>query len=197
MPPPISAPNQSDEQSTHGPYEEFLHAVCLGLYDYLRKSGAQGFVLSLSGGADSSLCAILVAEMIKRATESLGVRAFMNNIGLANPRYENVAGLSKKEQVRVLTHHLLWCVYQESEHSTESTRQAAAALSDELGAHFLHWHIDESVAHYRKKSGRGTQKGTQLGGGQSGPSKHTSAQSGACLVVISQRDPFPAARHGQ
>ncbi|MFB6375065.1 MAG: nitrilase-related carbon-nitrogen hydrolase, partial [Bradymonadaceae bacterium] len=35
-------------------FEEFTRAVTLGLFDYLRKSGAQGFVVSLSGGADSS-----------------------------------------------------------------------------------------------------------------------------------------------
>ncbi len=32
----------------------------LALFDYLRKSRAQGFVVSLSGGADSSTVAVLV-----------------------------------------------------------------------------------------------------------------------------------------
>ena len=41
-------------------HEEFTRAVALGLCDYLRKSGAKGFVLSLSGGADSAACAALV-----------------------------------------------------------------------------------------------------------------------------------------
>ena len=40
--------------------EEFTRAVSLGLFDYLRKSRAQGFVVSLSGGADSSAIACLV-----------------------------------------------------------------------------------------------------------------------------------------
>jgi hypothetical protein len=38
----------------HDFYSEFSHAVSLSLFDYLRKSRAQGFVVSLSGGADSS-----------------------------------------------------------------------------------------------------------------------------------------------
>ncbi len=37
--------------------EEFARAVALGLFDYLRKSRSQGYVLSLSGGADSSAIA--------------------------------------------------------------------------------------------------------------------------------------------
>ena len=41
--------------------EEFARAVSLGLWDYLRKSRAQGYVVSLSGGADSAACTALVA----------------------------------------------------------------------------------------------------------------------------------------
>lgn len=41
--------------------EEFARAVALGLRDYQRKSRASGFVVSLSGGADSSACAVLSA----------------------------------------------------------------------------------------------------------------------------------------
>ncbi len=48
--------------------EEFTAAVILGLFDYLRKSHSKGFVLSLSGGADSSSCLILIAEMVKRSS---------------------------------------------------------------------------------------------------------------------------------
>ena len=46
--------------------EEFVKAVSLGLFDYMRKSRNRGFVLSLSGGADSSSNAILVAEIPRR-----------------------------------------------------------------------------------------------------------------------------------
>lgn len=41
-------------------FEEFGEAAALGLCDYLRKSNAKGYVLSLSGGADSAACAVLV-----------------------------------------------------------------------------------------------------------------------------------------
>ncbi|HEY6078061.1 MAG TPA: nitrilase-related carbon-nitrogen hydrolase, partial [Polyangiaceae bacterium] len=50
-----------------GPYvkeEELARALALGLFDYLRKSRSHGFVISLSGGADSSALAALCACMV-------------------------------------------------------------------------------------------------------------------------------------
>ena len=43
-----------------GKEEEFTRALSLYLFDYLRKSRANGYVVSLSGGVDSSVCAIAV-----------------------------------------------------------------------------------------------------------------------------------------
>src|SRR6185436_14045512 len=52
--------------------EEFARAVALCLWDYLRKSRAQGYVVSLSGGADSAACAVLVSIAIQLAFQELG-----------------------------------------------------------------------------------------------------------------------------
>jgi NAD+ synthase (glutamine-hydrolysing) len=43
--------------------EEIAHAPALWLWDYLRRSGARGFFLPLSGGADSAAVAAIVASM--------------------------------------------------------------------------------------------------------------------------------------
>ena len=51
--------------------EEFARALCLGLFDYLRKSRSRGFVVSLSGGADSSAICCLVAMMVQIAIAEL------------------------------------------------------------------------------------------------------------------------------
>lgn len=47
------------EHSPHLKEEEFARAVALGLFDYLRKSRSHGFIVSLSGGADSAAVATL------------------------------------------------------------------------------------------------------------------------------------------
>src|SRR5690606_36023726 len=57
-------------------FEEFARAVPLALFDYLRKSHARGFVVSLSGGADSSAIAVLVSLMVRRALGDLGGEGF-------------------------------------------------------------------------------------------------------------------------
>ena len=121
--------------------EELTQAVALGLFDYLRKSSARGFVLSLSGGADSSTCAIMVAEMIRRASMALGWEAF-NQVFDLDPQTADV---------RSATRQLLTCAYQGTVNSSENTLAAARHLADSLGAGFHSWRIDEEVASYTAK----------------------------------------------
>lgn len=120
--------------------EELTKAVTLGLFDYLRKSKAKGFVLSLSGGADSSICAVMVAEMVKRASDTLGWDRFCSSLGL--PKVEN-----KQEAIK----QLLACAYQASKNSSRETLHAARSLAESLGAVFHHWSIQEEVDTYSTK----------------------------------------------
>ncbi|MGC4022391.1 MAG: NAD(+) synthase [Cyclobacteriaceae bacterium] len=120
--------------------EEFARAATLALYDYLRKSKAKGFVLSLSGGADSSCCAILVSEMVKRAIKHLGVEEFCKSVSLP---------LLKSE--KEIVGQLLSCAYQGTKNSSESTFNAAEKLAQSIGATFYHWSIDDEVNSYESK----------------------------------------------
>ena len=43
--------------------EEIAQGPALWMWDYLRRSGARGFFLPLSGGSDSSSVAALIASM--------------------------------------------------------------------------------------------------------------------------------------
>ncbi|MDO4586916.1 MAG: NAD(+) synthase [Planctomycetia bacterium] len=58
-------------------FEEFAKSVALGLYGYLKKCRSNGFVLSLSGGADSASIAILIAFMIESGISELGMKTFL------------------------------------------------------------------------------------------------------------------------
>ena len=132
------------------PENEFLSAATLGLFDYLRKSRSRGFALSLSGGADSTCCAVLVAETIKRAVKALGTREFMRRIGREN-EWEEVKVLEREELYKVLTDKLLTCAYQATQNSSQETLQAAKCLTHEIGAEFHVWSVDEEVASYSGK----------------------------------------------
>jgi NAD+ synthase (glutamine-hydrolysing) len=114
--------------------EEMVRAASLGLYDYLRKSKAKGFVLSLSGGADSSLCAVLVSEMARRAISENGIEKFQHQLLLSE--IKNSAEAIKQ---------LLACAYQGTRNSSETTLTAAKELANSIGATFHQWNVDDEV----------------------------------------------------
>jgi NAD+ synthase (glutamine-hydrolysing) len=123
--------------------EELAQAVALALYDYLRKSGAKGYALSLSGGADSSLCAVLVAEMVKRASAELGWKKFCGTLSLNE---SEINGNWRKAVNKILT-----CAYQGTKNSSSATLHAAESLATSIGAEFHNWTIDEEIQSYTGK----------------------------------------------
>ncbi|MEQ9289712.1 MAG: nitrilase-related carbon-nitrogen hydrolase [Cyclobacteriaceae bacterium] len=126
----------------NGRLAEFTKAASLGLYDYLRKSRTKGFTLSLSGGADSSSIAVLVAEMVRNGVEQLGEYDFLQNLNLApvESPIEN-----RNERNRQIVSLLLTTAYQGTKNSSEDTFNSAKSLAESIGAIFHHWNIDEVV----------------------------------------------------
>jgi len=128
----------------------FTQAVTLALFDYLRKSRSKGFVISLSGGADSSTCAILVAEMIKRGIEELGATDFLRKANRED-LIEEIKKVESHSAVRFITSKMLICAYQGTRNSSKETLQSAKMLAEECGAVFHHWLIDDEVSSYTAK----------------------------------------------
>ncbi|MFK7953007.1 MAG: NAD(+) synthase [Ekhidna sp.] len=121
--------------------EEFSHAAGLALFDYLRKSKSKGFVLSLSGGADSSSIATLVHFSIKSALEQLGKTELERKIGF------KLHGDTVKEFIS----ELLTTAYQGTVNSSKDTFHSASYLAKSLGSSFHHWEIDDEVNSYTSK----------------------------------------------
>ncbi|TGM58142.1 NAD(+) synthase [Leptospira vanthielii] len=106
-------------------YEEFTKAVCLGLFDYLRKSKTKGFTLSLSGGADSATCALLVTAM-KEITKRENGDSIFSSLGIEEK-------------------NLLVTIYQKTANNSKLTEEIAKALAEELDCHFYSIAIDRAV----------------------------------------------------
>lgn len=123
--------------------QEFVRAASLALFDYLRKSRASGFVLSLSGGADSATCAILVAEMVKRGSAELGFVDFWKALG----RNPTASPVNQRDAVG----QLLTCAYQSTRNSSMETLEAARGLAESIGATFHAWSVDEETSSYQAK----------------------------------------------
>jgi len=128
----------------------FVRAEALALFDYLRKSRSRGFVLSLSGGADSSTCAVLVAEMVRRSLRELGLAEMLKRIYFDN-LYIECKPLTESDQIKTIVKNLLHCAYQGTVNSSIETLTSARELSEEIGARFDHWLIDEEVSSYTNK----------------------------------------------
>ena len=126
------------EQSETKKEEEFSRAVALGLFDYLRKSRSHGWVLSLSGGADSSAIASLCALSMQYATSELGWEGLKQKL--------NYIDLS--EQDRVMS-DLLTTIYQGTVNSSQNTRDSARELAEWIGSTHYVIEIDGIVKGYR------------------------------------------------
>ena len=136
---------------SHPKEVEFVKAASLGLFDYLRKSRSRGFVLSLSGGADSSTCAVLVAEMVRRGVEELGFEHFLQKLGFPALIQKISPAHADEQNRKYIVSELLTTAYQATMNSSKNTFQAAKKLAESIGATFYHWYIDDEVGTYTEK----------------------------------------------
>lgn len=124
--------------------EEFSRAEALGLYDYVRKSRSRGFVVSLSGGADSAAVSALVHLSAKFGCAELGWEAFWGKLAYLTPPAKPPA----LEMARAATRPLLTCVYQATRNSSDTTCEAAKAVAEGVNAEFYRLDIDSIVQGY-------------------------------------------------
>ena len=132
-------------------YSEICYAIGTGLWDWMTRTKTNGFVVSLSGGADSGLVAGLVFLSNALAIEQLGVNDYLAKLpesvsnGLAAPTSgEDVMTWLKT----AVMPKLLWCLYQGTDNSSETTFNAAKSLADEVGATFHNWNVEPLVQQY-------------------------------------------------
>ena len=121
--------------------EEFTRAIALGLFDYMRKSRSRGFVVSISGGADSAAVSCLVATLVQLGWNELGRDGLLAKLSYIP---QAAAAHTPPEVVRAI----LTCVYQSTRNSTETTRNAARAVAEAIGAEFLEFDVDQLVVDY-------------------------------------------------
>ena len=113
----------------------------MGLFDYLRKSRSHGFVVSISGGADSSAVACLVSLMDELAYRELGPEGFQAAL-------EHIPGIGQLASHGDRMRRLLHCVYQAAANSSRTTRDAATAVANDIGAEMSCLEIDHLVRAY-------------------------------------------------
>lgn len=125
--------------------EEFARCVALGLWDYLRKARAQGYVVSISGGADSAACTVLVALAVQLAFAELGAGGVRQHLPWCRRLHD---ALDRGGGATAAVGALLACAYQPTENSGPVTRRAAETVARAVGAEFHVIDVDPMLKSY-------------------------------------------------
>eukprot|EP01031_Cornospumella_fuschlensis_P033728 gene33728-40805_t len=151
----------------HTPEEECCKGPACWLWDYLRRSKANGFLLPLSGGADSSsvaaivrvMCEMVAAEALEGNEQVLAdlKRIYTSNQiksahlkALNGDEHKSSLGLSNSEQnsqlANEIANQLLHTVYMGTSHSSRLTQDRAQRLAEAVNSYHNTLFIDEIVA---------------------------------------------------
>ncbi len=122
--------------------EEFTRAVSMGLFDFLRKSRQNGFVISLSGGVDSAAVTLLCRIALDLCAAELGLENLKKQLGY-------ITGVGAAKSVGEIAGRLITCAYQATANSSENTRAAAEAIAKDAGATYYQWSVDEILQRYK------------------------------------------------
>ncbi len=138
------APSAPMEVFYHLPEEEIAFGPSCWLWDYLRRSGACGYFLPLSGGSDSSSVATIVGSMFQMVIREVAqgnqqvIRDVHRLTGKEDTDYTPI-------DARELANRLLYTCYMGTENSSRGTRTRAKALTDQIGSFHLDANIDSLV----------------------------------------------------
>ncbi len=128
-------------QPTFTKEQELLQALMLGLYDYMRKTKSKGYMVSLSGGCDSSTVSIAVAHMLAEAVKQDGLEVTCQRLHVSS---KNIDSVNK------LVHACLTCIYQGTKNSGPVTLAAAKAVATEVSASFHQIELQPAVDFYQQ-----------------------------------------------
>jgi len=136
-----SAPIQS---RVHEPEEEIALGPACYLWDYLRRSGAAGYFLPLSGGADSSSTAAIVGVMCKQvvAAVAAGDAQVLKDARRITRQPAEWVPANAQE----LCHFILHTSFMGTANSSAETRDRSAKLAAQLGAYHAPAVIDPMIS---------------------------------------------------
>ena len=151
---PVTMPKV--ELKIHIPEEEIALGPACWLWDYLRRSGAAGFFVPLSGGSDSGAVATLVGSMCQLVT-----KAILDDVPHVIRDSENLLGTECVEKIKTdfsepqraaqyLANQLLYTCYMGTANSSRETRKRAKKLAQEIGSYHLNVNIETLVRALRK-----------------------------------------------
>lgn len=129
----------------HSPEEECCLGPACWLWDYLRRSGAAGFFLPLSGGADSSSVATIVGAMCHLVVEAVK----KDPSGPVAKDCRKVCRVNDETWIpqtpQELGNYVLHTAFMGTQNSSEKTLSRAKRLGESVGSHHMAIKIDLMV----------------------------------------------------
>lgn len=122
---------------------EMSYAPACWLWDYLRRSGASGFFLPLSGGADSGCVAVMVSVLTKLLYKEISVNK--NEFVLNELRRIMKMSDYTPRSAQEICNYILVTSYMETKQSTSKTKSQANAFAKEIGACHFEINIDSII----------------------------------------------------
>lgn len=140
----------SRETRIHKPEEEIALGPACWLWDYLRRSGAAGYFVPLSGGIDSCATATIVFSMCRLVIAAIedGNEKVIEDVRRIAAWSEGASELGKGSMPKTpeqLCNKLFYTCFMGMKHqSSKETRQRAKDLSERIGSYHTDINIDES-----------------------------------------------------
>jgi len=139
------------------PEEECCLGPACWLWDYLRRSGASGYLLPLSGGADSSAVATIVMVMCHLLYDEAIGSGETDDDDYVTPNEQVLRDLRRicgggdyefwlPSSPQDIASHVLHTIFMGTENSSQNTTERAQRLSEAIGSYHLTVPIDLMVS---------------------------------------------------
>ncbi|KAJ5803882.1 uncharacterized protein N7518_000185 [Penicillium psychrosexuale] len=142
---PNLAPALPIQPRYHPAEEEIALGPACWLWDYLRRSGAAGFFLPLSGGIDSCATAIIVHSMTREVLKAVrqGNQQVIKDVRrlCAKPEDSDWLPTTSQEICKSIFH----TSYMGTQNSGKETRDRAARLASDIGSYHIDFNFDTVV----------------------------------------------------
>lgn len=133
-------------------HSEICYALASGLWDWMQRTHTEGFVVSMSGGADSGLAATLVYLSHYLALHQLGPDQYRQSLPAGwlkhIPQYNKDDRNLSQWLHQYIMPKVLLCLYQGTDNSSDITFNAAKLVAEDIGATFNHWNVQSIVDEY-------------------------------------------------
>ncbi|KAJ5134493.1 hypothetical protein N7448_000487 [Penicillium atrosanguineum] len=129
----------------HAPEEEIALGPACWLWDYLRRCGAAGFFIPLSGGIDSCATSVIVHSMCREVLKAVreGNEQVIKDVRrlCAKPTGSDWLPTSSQEIAKAIFH----TSYMGTQNSSHETRDRAKRLAADIGAYHVDFNFDTVV----------------------------------------------------